>query len=358
MGFGTHSLSDLQASSNQVVYDYGEDRLWDQIRATLEAHNRLFDEKYGQLCETTTDRVRRYGGQALMTMADLDEFGSPDAEKITAGSDVGFPLRRKGRALAWTRDYLEEATVGEITSAMDAIMDADVRYADLALRNAVFNSANATFVDRLLDSVSLPVKAFVNADSAPIPVDINGNTFNAATHTHYLATASLAAADVDAVVNTVVEHYANAGYRAMLYINSASEAAVRAFAAAGQFTAYPLDGVRYGTGVTVAAGRTLDPNNPYNRAIGVWGNASAEVWVKPWIPANYMFAWMMGAPKPLVLRVKNARTGVLRLVADDEQYPLRAKRYTRDYGFGVWNRTNGAVLYTGGGSYVVPTLAA
>jgi hypothetical protein len=354
MAFGTYMIPDLQRVAGLSLVQYGIQRVYDQIAVLLDAHERLWRDKYDPLVDITTDTRRRYGGQDTMVMQDADEGGTPDVQKITAGSNVDFPLFRKQGGLGWTFDYLEDATVEEMMASVTSMMDADLKAADLMLRQAIFTPTNRTVVDRFDTQVSLAVKAFVNADGAPIPVDINGNTFNAATHTHYLATAALIAANIDSLITTVVEHYQMPGVRAMLLINSAQEPAIRALNAAGQFIAYPPPDLILGVNQNRPTG-VLDPNNTFNRAIGTWGNSNAQIWVKPWIPAGYIFAYLQGGPKPLVMRIRNERTGRLRVIFEHTQHPLQSRSYQRDYGFGCWNRTNGAVLYTGGGAYVAPT---
>ena len=107
--------------------------------------------------------------------------------------------------------------------------------------------------------------------------------------------------------------------------------------------------------VTDTPGVTLDISRTDNRAIGVIG--SAELWVKPWIPANYALAWDANGPKPLAFR-QRAQTGLqgLRIAATNSNYPLTAQYMEAEFGMGVWTRTNGAVLYFGGTSYTDPTL--
>jgi len=97
--------------------------------------------------------------------------------------------------------------------------------------------------------------------------------------------------------------------------------------------------------------------NIYNRPIGFFGS-KAEVWVKPWVPTNYVFAFNTTVNKPLMVRTRptagTTNRGSLRIAAQNESYPLRATYLEREYGVGVYERTNGACLYTGGGSYVAP----
>jgi hypothetical protein len=244
---------------------------------------------------------------------------------------------------------MQTSTVAELAAQFTATQTAHIKAIQREIKRAVFTSTNSTFVDRLVDNVSLAVKAFNNNDSTELPPGPNGQTF-ATSHQHYIArVGSLAATDISAVITLVIEHY-NTG-QPMLFINQAQEAAVRGFTA--NFTPYMDERMIVGSGTTYAAGK-LNPTSLYNRAIGIFDGA--EVWVKPWIPANYMFAYVDGAPKPLVLRERTAGSHGLQIAAEDEAYPLRAKTLEAEFGVGAWNRTNGAVLYVGGTSYVIPTI--
>jgi hypothetical protein len=141
---------------------------------------------------------------------------------------------------------------------------------------------------------------------------------------------------------TVQEHY-NTG-KPVLYISQTDEAAFRALTG---FTAYVDARMVQPSTATYASG-ALEIANLYDRAIGVFG--AAEVWIKPWAIANYIFGYIQGPPPPLVMRQPTfAALGELNLVTEDERYPLRARGYERQFGMGVWNRTNGAVLYFAGG---------
>jgi hypothetical protein len=350
MAYGTNSTLDTLAASQQTIAAYGEDNAFDAIELARQAHNRNMMEMVENLVETTTDRQRRYGGVDDMNMDEVDEFGRGDAQKITAGVTVGFPLRLFDLTVQWTRKFMQNATMGELAAQFNAATTAHVKRMQREFKRAIFTPTNATFTDFLVDSVSLSVKAFLNADSAAIPNGPNGESFDGATHTHYLARVStLAATDITSAIETVVEHH-NTG-QPIIYINRASETAVRGFT--DNFTPY-LDMRILPASTTRTADGDLLPTNLYNRAIGIFD--SAEVWVKPWIPANYMFVYVQGAPKPLVLRERMAGSSGLQIAAEDEAYPLRARTLEAEFGVGVWNRTNGAILYTGGTSYSTPTI--
>lgn len=356
MAYGTLSVSDLLATQATVV-QLGEDRVFQSIDIALAAHNALLREKYSQLCDFTTDRARRYGGGSQGTMDQVDEFGQADAQKITAGSRVEFPLYLYQYPVQWTRKYLQNAEAREFAEQFVGAQDAHIRAIDLAIRNAIFNSSNKTVIDKLVDNLSLAVKALVNADSAPLPTAFDGTTFTASTHTHYLYTAStsLAAADMTALVSTVIEH-SNIG-TPTVYINTAQRTAVAGLSGFIAVTP-PFVTPAYTAAAVV---QDYNRNQPNNQLIGYLSAQNyAEVWVKPWIPAGYLFAFMNNDLKPLAIRTRNAGSEALVVAAEDEEHPLRARTMEAEFGIGVWNRTSGAVLFVdagAAGAYVVPTLS-
>jgi hypothetical protein len=356
MVYGTLSTLDSLAATQSSVAQYDEDRAWSEIDVALAAHNDDLNEMMGALVEQTTDRQRRYGSAASKTMQELDQFGQPQAQKVTAGVTLGFPLRLYGDALQWTRKFMmSPGSAQQIAAEIRAIMDADRRNVIYQIKRAIFNPLNYTFADVLTDDVDLAVKRLVNADSASIPLGPNGESFDATTHTHYLFTdaTTLAAADLTAAINTVVEHHNNG--RIVTYINTAEESAVRGLTGFSAYTDARL--VLPGGYTTVTAGAQLDQMNPYDRAIGVYG--AAEIHVKPWVPSGYLLTVALDSGmSPLALRTRAGMDG-LRLIFEDESHPLRARSYEREFGVGVWARTAASILYidTGnGGAYVAPTL--
>lgn len=355
MAYGIHSSADTLATSQQSVAAYGEDNAWEGVRAEMMAHNAIMRDLLNPFVEITTDRQRRYGGGGSMAMDEVDEFGRGDLQKTPAGVTVGFPLRLFDLSIGWTRKFLQNTTVDQLMAQVNDARKAHEKRVQREIKRAIYTPTNATFVDRLVDSVSLALKAFVNADSAAIPVGPNGETFTAASHTHYIYTAStaVAAADVTALVATVAEHY-NTG-QVVVVINSAQEAAVRALTGFVPITPTFVTPANTAAAIVAPYNRT-DLNN---RLIGYWGANYAEVWVKPWAVAGYLFAYMQGQPKPLALRERRAGGMDLTLAVQDESYPLRAETFESEFGVSVWNRTNGAVSYidTGGAAaYVAPTI--
>src|SRR5687768_10568276 len=125
MAYGTLSTLDTLSSIRQTVIEYGEDNAWGAVEAALRAHNAQVQEMLGTLVERTTDVRRGYGTADAKTMDELDQWGLPDAQKITAGAAIDFPLRRYGNSLQWTRQWMMSNTVSQLAAEVSSIMDAD-----------------------------------------------------------------------------------------------------------------------------------------------------------------------------------------------------------------------------------------
>jgi hypothetical protein len=349
MPFGSLMTLDAIASTQQTIAELGEDRIWASLDKILAIHNEIQASLINDFVEPTKDRLKRYGGSAGMTMDRIDELGTPDAQKIAAGVNVGFPLDKYGRSLQWTRNYFQVATGEEFGKQVQGILDADSLNVIRAIKTALFRSTNYTVLDRWVDYVSLDVKALVNADGATIPPGPNGEEFVGGTHTHYLNALTLTTTIMDALILAITEHYNSGEIR--IYINAAQESAVRALTG---FYRYEDPRLVLSINNTRVETPTLDLMDIGNRAIGVYG--SATVYVKPWVPANYLVAHNPRQRKPLALRTRGTQ-GNLQIEYDDDSHPLRAKGYFREFGLGVQERTNGAIAYIGaGGVYVIPVI--
>lgn len=342
-GYGTLSTLDTLATSTQTIAVIGEDKAFEAINLALEAHNAIMQMLRGDMVETTTDKQRRYGNPSQMKMVELDEWGNADAQKIVAGVTVGFPLRLYGASLQWTKKYFQTATGKEVAAQVTSMMDADAQNITLQIKKAIFSPVNYVDDDRLvnhLNAIQLQVKALANADGAGLPVGPNGEVFDGTTHTHYLAVATggtLTVTDAGALVSTVVEHFADG--EPMIDIARQDEASWRALTG---FVPYFDSRIIQPITAASAPGVQLDVVNIQNRAIGVF--QGAEVWVKPWVVAGYAHSWVKGQSAPFCLRIRDTTTDALLLQADDEDHPLRAKLYEREFGVGTYNRVNGAVL--------------
>lgn len=359
--YGTLQLLDTLATIDRDnVFTYGEDRLYRHIRDLLNAHNRMTRDLASFLVDYTTDNIRRFGAQPVSgEMVEVDEYGRADVQKTAVtGYDVGFPLRAYQYALGWTRRYFEVKTVADIAKEYVAAQTADIRNIKRRVMQALFRATNYTFVDRLTNSQSLPVKALMNADGTAVPYDEFGNSFDGSTHTHLVGHGgAYGAPDITALVENVTEHGVNGG-QVVILCNVAQEAGIRGFTS--NFDALQAPLIDPGPGSTSDIVR-FQRDNPYradDRPIGIW-DGYVVVWTKPWVPAGYIIAILVGGTNEQVLEWRTrpiAGYGNFRLVGDHDHYPLRANHFEREFGVGVWNRYGAAILDTANASYTQPTI--
>lgn len=351
---GLSTIDDLLALQDRTVVDIGEDTIAEVLANDLENFNEQVMGMMSDLAETTTDVKRRYGTNDDGSMTKVDEFGAPTTQKTQVGDTVEFPLHKFVRNIGWTRDFMARSSPADLAKKQIATQKGYLAAHRAEIRKAIFFSSNETVFDEFNENVDLSVKRLVNADGAKIPFNQHNESFDGSTHTHYNANDWSGATDeekntdVRDLIDDVVEH--DHGEMVRLYINRSQESTVKGLA---DFTKY--EDPRIILRNTDAPNERLDITRVNNRAIGILD--AAEVWVKPWIPQNYMFCFSAGdSGKPLVRRSDPVFGVQLRLANELESYPLRAEVYDAYFGFGVWTRTNGAVLYVGGNSYTDPSL--
>ena len=357
---GTYTLDDLIGVDDQTIAEFGEDAVADAVQRDLDNLNAQVREgMVGDLVEMSPDRLRRYGASTEGEFVELDELGYPAAQKTGLGQNVGFPLSKFGRALAWTRDFMTAATPNDV-AVMTRTVEADyLRNVKRLIRRAVFGSANYTVTDRFVAprqaKIELPVKRLLNADGVAIPNGPNGEAFDGATESHFLATdwsgatAAQKQASIEAAVDDLVEH--GHGDDVRVYINKAEQ---------DDFAAMPgfkwLSDSRIVYMATDFNEEELDRTRVDDRKIGTIG--AADVYVKPWVPPAYQLVFAAGDDAPVVLREHTVQAlRGLRLAFEVEGYPLRAQGFESYLGAGVWNRSNGVVHYSGGGTYTDPAFA-
>ena len=340
---------------DQNVLAVGLDRLQAAVQAEVDAHNELVRDMVTALAVRTTLTTSSYGGQVGGEMIETDEYARVPTQKGFVPSKINFPLRQFQFAVGWTYMYYRVATVRDMLVRLGGAQVAHREKILQQVSRALFGAANYTFRDYTVDNAELSVKRLVNADGAAIPMGLNASAFDPATHTHYDALDYAGATEaqretaVNGLVYDVVEHGHAAGN--VLYCAMGDEKKVRGLPS---FEPYLPASVIRGTAEDRANG-VLQTTNPTNRAIGVMTESGAEVWVKPWIPKNYLFTYAADDPrKPLAERVPEGRGG-LETVAQNAAYPLYADYMMAEFGFGANERTNGAVLYLGGAVYTEPT---
>jgi hypothetical protein len=356
---GTHDVSSLLAARLSAVPDFAArnlDRIIELINADITAHNNIMLDALGDLAEITTARDGVYGSTQGGSMKEVDEYGRTATQKAAPGETFGLPLRKFQYATGWTATWFRNHVPADMAIAIGAAQVADRKRVAYELKKALLVSGNYSFTDHLVDNVVVGgtngVKRLLNADSATIPSGPNGEQFTGSSHTHYVGEATYTQAFLLVEIANVTEH--GHSQEIVVYINKAQEAATRAFA---DFVAYTDARIINQTAGLVAAQR-LDMRAPTdNRAIGLVGGA--EVWVKPWMPASYVLVFDRQGPKPLRMRQREAALQQgLNMVGSNVAYPLHADYFEREFGFGVYTRTNGSVLFITNATYADYAAAA
>jgi hypothetical protein len=352
---GTHDISWLLATRYPITTPTDWDEVVNVLQRDNAAHNAIIEDMLDDLVEFTTDKTRPYGDVGSEgEMIEVDEYGrGPTQRPPAAPGTVGFPLRRFQFPIGWTDLYLELATGSELAVTQQKAQRSHIRTLNRDIKRALFQSANYTFNDFLVDKQNIAVKRLINADSSAIPTGPNAESFDGATHTHYNGSATLTAAAVQANIDDVIEH--GFGSRIMTVISRTDETAFRALTGFIPLQ-YPYLG-NFATTTGVVTTPALDMTRMDNRQIGWFG--ASQVWVKPWAIANYVLTYDAGATeKPLAFRQREAtsRQG-LRVEATLRAFPLVAEYQVAEYGVGVWNRLVASVLYFANATYADPTIA-
>lgn len=355
---GTYTISDLienREVGDATIAEIGPDELIQPLNEALAVHNAQVAEMIADLAAPTTERVGVYGVAVDAEMQDADEFTRGPTQKGYDRGKVAFPMSKKQYAMGWTNDYFQRATVREMAEQQIGAQRAHVLAIRQAIRDGLFGPTNYVVRDRFTDGLDLTIRRLANGDGEPIPEGPNGETFDAATHSHYNATADVTAAGLaaglDALIEDVVEH--GHGDELVIYINRANADEVQALP---KFKALQPIRIIPGTAEDRASG-TLDITKADNREIGVYNGVS--VWTKPWVPVDYYVCTAKGdARKPLRYRQPAipALQG-LRRVAEFGNHPLHTQYMEAFFGVGAWTRTNGGILYANagnGGVYTAP----
>lgn len=377
---GTLGRRDTLASlrvTNGTVAEYGVDRFFELVEDYVVVMENILRDMLADFCDFGTIRLMRYGaGVTDFTMEKLNEYGRADAAKVGSGSDVGFPLERWGKSLSWTEDFILTSEVKELAAMVMAIVGADMANVILHIKRALYYSTNSTETDYLLDKASIPIKRLANADSMALPINpMTGATFNAATHTHYSANATLTSTVLNNLMTNVTEHFAS-GTVGYIDINTAQESFFDPTSLTG-YVQLPYTGQTLGDDTARANGAPLSPFGTLDRVIGNYKGWIVRV--KPYSIANYVLCHVQGPAieKILQYRYRGAKSdgqgsslpgimnggsltqtgwGDLQLVSRDKNFQMALEEYRREFGLGVKNRVAGAILYIGGGSYVDPSL--
>lgn len=355
--YGTLTTLDKWVDTTDSIADR-EDEIAAAITTALGVHNTVMNELVAAFADTTSQAQVSYGGDANMELMVMDQNSSPDAQKTGQAISVGLPLRFYGVAIQWNNHFRINTPSSQLVNIINSAAIADVRNLNKAIRRGLLTPTNTVgYRDILATQLTYDLKALLNGDGTVPPMGENGETFDG-THNHYTFSDGLTEAAFAAMIENLIEHGVEGS--AVVYINRAQEAAVRAFT---DFHPYVAANVNVGSGETTGNG-VLQINDPTNRAIGVYGGA--EVWVRNAIaPADYQIAvdTGAGAAKALKIRTRSgslsggAYQGGFGTLFEDEHFPLRATALGREFGVSVHERHKAVANYSAAGAteYVAPT---
>jgi hypothetical protein len=350
MPVGTYSLEDLKAVTNVSAADFGLDNILATIQVELQNHNVVVNEMISNLCEINSDAQAAWGGTTDGTMQEVDEFASSPTQKTLPPGVVGFPLRKFDYTIGWTSDLMERATPAKLAEMTVAAEIADIRNLRRQIAIALFRPTPYTWFDRLETQLSYSVRPFINAGGDQIPAGPAGETFNPASHTHFVANASVDATVLRTAINNLVEH--GHGNLVTIMINRAQAAAVAALTG---FVAVQPANIIIGANTNVGVGQ-LDISRTDERLIGYFDGY--PVFTRSWVPNNYVFISAIGDTRKS-LRFRQPPQASLqgfRLESSEKAHPLYVNVFERYVGFAPRTLTNGVCVFFGGGSYVQPTI--
>lgn len=335
----------LEHLMNERVTTAGVPLIWDAIQQSAAEHTRQANELMSTFVERTTDAQRRFYLPGTGTLQPLDDYGNPRTVRPGGYYDIAFPIQGGGTAFGDNRVSRALQTVQEVNRA---VLDAQARDWDWLKRHilaAVFDSTAWTFSDSLLGN--LTIEPLANGDTVTY-VKRGGD---AATDTHYLATASAisdAANPFPTIWDELMEHPSNRG-PVVVYVPTNLTDDVEGLT---DFVAITDPDIRQGIGADSLAA-SLDP------AMGdeVMGKCN-KCWVVEWkaLPDNYMIAHARGAGA--VLGMREYDSPELQGFFTEKHSPdgnLNETRMIRYAGFGCQNRVAALVYRFGNADYAVPS---
>lgn len=353
--FGALGLND---TDRVFAATQGRMQVWDAVQAYVTQHNADLNAAMAVFIEGETEAyTERYYLPGTGRMPRRGEQAPNAATRRNGSWDVAFPLEEFGDDIAGDRVTMAYMTTADLSNHILTVTQRDINNVRFELLKAILNGTNGTFVDPLWGS--LTIRRLANADGVTYPA-VLGSESETTGHTHYVETGYASASISDTndpivtAINHLEEHFGapSGGSNIAVFVNNAQSTIL---ATLTDFVDNPYRLVQPGTNTPTPTGL---PMALPGKTLGVHSKGAI---VQEWrfVPANYLIAVHLDAPKPLKLRVDPADTGLprgLALVGEDADFPWESSHWSHRFGFGVGNRLNGVVLELGtGGSYTIPT---
>lgn len=363
--------------------------IWRQYQEALAAFNATRQPFIDLFASPVTDIIEDVTAPGQEKFEKASEYGIPVAIRpAPAPTQRAYPFEWWDTRTAYTFQFLaggksgQGATQAQLDNMLNQVLEADNQLQYDLVMKALWNSANRT-----ADVNGLPytVTALYNADGAYIP-PYRGQTFNGATHTHYLGTGAGGQTSFDpndiTELGATIEHHGydvRNGWKIVFLMNPTD-------LAAGPQTY--RRGVAHNNGVTTVTslydfipaqgndttlilppGYSLAPGNrlPSNTFAGLdvkgaWGPYTFVGDVQ--IPLGYMaaIATQGSSETTNIVGVREhddpSLRGVVLRPGPREAYPLVDSFYIRGMGTGVRQRGGAAIMQLNVASYTTPSVFA
>lgn len=349
LAYGFVTLADQFASRINTI---GVERIWTAIDQSAAEHNRVVAELMAAMVAPTEIAQEQFELPGGGTLQPLDADGNPKPVKPSGSYQVGYPIQ--GAGTAWGDNRVSRAlmTVKEANRLTVDAQQKDVNWMRRHILAALMDESAWTYYDETgpdgakgLGNIS--VQPLANGDAVTYVMK-DGDM---ATDDHYLAQAN-AIDDSNnpfpALYSELAEHPSNTG-PFVAYVATSLVTTIEGLAG---FVPIVDPDVVPGSGSDSLRGQI-------SRGFGdeVIGKVD-KLWIVEWgsLPSGYILAHARGGGPVLKMREYPAPElkGFFR-EAHSSDGNHQVERMLRFAGFGVSNRVGAAVLYIGGGSYVIPS---
>lgn len=346
--------------------------LWQAYQDALNAFNATRQPLLDLLTFSVQDIIEDVPQAIEEDFEEASEFGLP--KSIRPNMTVqqrAYDFKWYDVSTRFTFQFLADATAGQVDTIAAQVLEADNRLQFQKVMKRLFNNNNSSTT---IQGTAYNAKPLYNADSEYIP-PFKTNTFNPATHTHYVTSgaATVDSGDFEQAAGLLEEHGYNRqnGYQIVIMVNPAQVTpAMRAWragvtnqnAAVASYDFIPPSG----TNIILPSTVQLFGGQPSSTWAGfdVVGAYGPYLVVQDGnIPSGYIFAFATAGSAQsanLIGIREHANTSLRGLIlrgGDRNQYPLINSTYVHGFGTGVRTRGAGAVMQiTASGSYTVPTL--
>jgi hypothetical protein len=343
---------------------YGQDVIYDVTGQILGDHNgNMVDVTSFFVERQTKNHSEKYKLPGVGRLQRRGRMSSTAAVKATGDWTTSYPLEDFGASLQIDDVSFAYMTLQDYDLHLGTILKQDMNSHRYEILRALFNNTSRTFQDE--NWGALTVVPLANGDSVLYP-PIVGAEVNA-TAQNYLGVAASAVAFTDTndptptLVNTLEQHFGTptGGSKIVVLCNNAQ---TTYFQGLSNFDTVPNRFVEYGANVSLVTEMKFPDGSPIlGRYLGETDSAIIMEW--RWIPANYLVAIHLDAPKPLIRRVDPPETGLgegLQMIVEDVASPIWKSSWRDRFGYGVGNRLNGVVMDLtasgGANTYTIPSI--